>query len=170
MEPAVKPAVSTTQSKVVGVLATTQTLSSPRFSRLVAQYGADVAVVPQACPGLVEQVEKGERSGHATRVLVEEYVRPLLEKGADTIVLGCTHYAFLTDLVQEIAGPTVSVIDPAVAVARELRRRLEADDRLSSSSARGSERFWTSGPPDAVQRVISALWKPVTVEQLPMTS
>jgi glutamate racemase len=136
---------------------------------LVSRYGAGVTVVPQACPGLAERVEEGELSGGRTRLLVEEYVRPLLDSGADTIVLGCTHYAFLSSVIQEIAGPRVSVIDPAVAVARELRRRLEADNRLSSE-VRGSERFWTSGPPDAVQRVISALWKQVVVEPLPTTS
>jgi glutamate racemase len=165
IEPAVKPAASATQSKVVGVMATTQTLSSPRFARLVSQYGAGVAIVPQACPGLAERVEEGELSGERIRGLLEDYIRPLLAQGADTIVLGCTHYAFLSGMIQEIAGPEVSVIDPAVAVARELRRRLEAIGKLSTKVS-GSERFWTSGRPDAVQRVVSALWKPVTIQSL----
>lgn len=170
MEPAVKPAASVTKSGVVGVLATTQTLSSGRFSRLLAQHGTDVEVVLQACPRLVDQVERGELSGGVTRALVEEYVRPLLNRGADTIVLGCTHFPFLTELIQEIAGPTVSLIDPAVAVARELRRRLQADHRLSSGTTAGSEQFWTTGPPAKVQQVISQLLKhPVIVQDLRYT-
>ena len=95
MEPAVKPAVSITKSGVIGVLATTATLSSPRFARLVSHFGSDVDVVLQACPGLVEHVEKGELAHDATRALVEQYVRPLVARGADTLVLGCTHYPFL---------------------------------------------------------------------------
>ena len=167
MEPAVKPAASATKSGVVGVLATTQTLSSSRFSRLLAQHSADVEVVLQACPRLVDQVERGELSGDATRALVEEYVRPLLDRGADTIVLGCTHFPFLTEVIQEIAGPEVSVIDPAVAVARELRRRLQADNQLSLDTMPGSEEFWTSGAPDAVQQVIShLLMRPVVVQRI----
>jgi glutamate racemase len=167
MEPAVKPAASATKSGVVGVLATTQTLSSRRFSRLLAQHGTEVEVVLQACPRLVDQVERGELSGSATRALVDEYVRPLLDRGADTIVLGCTHFPFLTEMIQEIAGPNVALIDPAVAVARELRRRLEADNHLSSDTTPGSEQFWTSGPPDHVQRVIShLLMHPINVQRI----
>ena len=164
MEPALKPAASTTRSGVIGVLATTQTLSSSKFSRLLAEYGATIEVLLQACPGLVEQVEDADLSGDATRVLVEKYVRPMLDKGADTLVLGCTHYPFLGDLIQEVAGADVSVIDPAVSVARELRRRLQAETRLSRRTDGGSETFWTSGPADRAQRVIAELWgSPVVV-------
>lgn len=167
MEPALKPAASATTSGVVGVLATTQTLSSAKFSRLLAEFGSKVEVILQACPGLVEQVERADLSGEATRVLVDTYVRPLLDRGADTIVLGCTHYPFVRGLIEEVAGPGVSVIDPAVAVARELRRRLQAENLLSSRTTGGSERFWTSGSADSVQRVIAELWeRPVVVEAL----
>lgn len=168
MEPALKPAATATKSGVVGVLATTQTLASDKFSKLLDRYGADVEVVQQACPRLVDQVERGELSGGPTRALVEEYVRPLLERGADTIVLGCSHFPFLTELIQQIAGPKVLLIDPAVAVARELSRRLQADERLASDMTPGSEQFWTSGPPEDVQRVISdLLMRPVVVQSLP---
>ena len=72
-------------------------------------------------------------------------------------MLGCTHFPFLTEVIQQVAGPDVLLIDPAVAVARELRRRLQGDNRLSSSTTPGSEQFWTTGPTDEVQRVISDL-------------
>ena len=168
MEPALKPAASATRSGVVGVLATTQTLTSVKFSRLLDRYGADVEVVLQACPRLVDQVERGDLSGKATLRLVEEHVRPLLDRGADTIVLGCTHFPFLTEVIQQVAGPDVLLIDPAVAVARELRRRLQGDNRLSSSTTPGSEQFWTTGPPDEVQRVMSdLLMETVDVQAIP---
>ena len=125
IEPAVKPAASRTRSRVVGVLATTGTLSSPNMGKLLASYGADVEFVIQPCPGLADQVEKGESHRTKTRALVERYVRPIVDRGADIIVLGCTHYPFLRQLIQDAPGPAVDIIDPATAVARELRRRLE---------------------------------------------
>lgn len=158
IEPAVKPAVAHTRSGVVGVLATTQTLSSSKYSRLVQTHARDVQVLSQPCPGLVERVEAGELSTEVTRSLVDQYVRPLVEKHADTIVLGCTHYPFLTAVIQEAAGPGVTVIDPAVAVARELRRRLQSHHLLASHTHHGTEQFWTTGLVDQVRAVVDQLW------------
>ena len=158
IEPAVKPAASKTRSGVVGVLATTQTLASERFSKLVDAHATGVRVMTQPSPGLVEAVESGEFTTAATRSLVERYVRPLVDGGADTIVLGCTHYPFLSAVIQDVAGPNVTVIDPAVAVARELRRRLQSGGLLVPGSRIGSERFWTTGPPAQSQAVIAQLW------------
>ena len=113
----------------------------------------------QACPGLVEQVEAGDLSGDKTRLLLERYVLPLLERGADTLVLGCTHYPFLAPLIREIAGPGVAVIDSAAAVARQLRRRLEVVDLLADGGRVGVESFWTSGAVDKALPLFSQLWK-----------
>ena len=168
IEPAVKPAAATTRSGVVGVLATTNTLASAKFAKLVEQYAGGASVLTHASPGLVEQVESGDLTGERTRALIERYVDPLLEEGADTLVLGCTHFPFLTPLIQEIAGPNVAVIDPATAVARELRRRLAAQGLLSESSAPGWERFWTSGAIDTIRPLVSRLWSAdVDVRALP---
>ncbi len=95
MEPAVKPAVAATRSGVVGVLATVGTLESARFAALLERYGEEVEIVTQGCPGLVEQVERGELNSARTRELIERYTVPLLARGADTLILGCTHYPFL---------------------------------------------------------------------------
>jgi len=167
IEPAVKPAAALTRTGVVGVLATTQTLASRRFSKLVDTHAAGVRVVSQAAPGLVERVEAGELSGETTRALVEQYVRPLVDSGADTIVLGCTHYPFLGTVIQEVAGPSVTVIDPAVAVARELHRRLQAAGLLAPDARTGNERFWTTGSSDQARSVIALLWgTPVEVTRV----
>jgi glutamate racemase len=122
------------------------------------EYGGEVRVVLQAAPGLVEQVERGEIDGPTTRSLVERYLQPLLAEGVDTLVLGCTHYPFLAQVIQQTAGPTVTVIDPAVAVARELARRLIKDGLETDSSRDGTEEFWTTGDPDEVGRVTAELW------------
>ncbi|MDO9423629.1 MAG: glutamate racemase [Methylobacter sp.] len=159
MEPAVKPATANTQSGVIGVLATRRTLASDNFVRLFARYGNDVEILGQACPGLVEQVEAGDLSGDKTRLLLERYVLPLLEQKADTIVLGCTHYPFLTPLIQEIAGAGVVVIDSAAAVARQLQRRLEVANLLADAARVGTEYFWTSGALDKAQPLVAQLWQ-----------
>lgn len=168
MEPAVKPAASATRSGVVGVLATTRTLSSDNFLRLQERFGTNVDILVQPCPGLADRVEAGGLAGAKTRALVERYVQPVLERGADIIVLGCTHYPFLTSLIQSIAGPEVTIIDPAPAVARELRRRLEELDLLALGTFSGAERFWSSEAPAKAQSIISRLWRAdVEVRALP---
>ena len=158
MEPAVKPAAAHTKSGVIGVLATSGTLGSNNFAKLHERFGAEVNILVQSCPGLVERVEAGDLSGGKTKSLIEKYLAPLLVQQVDTIVLGCTHYPFLAPLIQELAGPSVAIIDPAAAIARELRRRLASANLLSVENRNGTERFWTSAKPDKAQQVISQLW------------
>jgi glutamate racemase len=168
MEPAVKPAAAHTRSGVIGVLATSRTIASDNFAKLHERFGADVKILMQACPGLVEQVEAGNLSGDKTRALVEQYVLPLLAQQADTIVLGCTHYPFLAPLIREIAGTAVAIIDPSPAIARELRRRLTGAGLLSIETRAGTERFWTSTKSDTTRLVISQLWKSdIDLQHLP---
>jgi glutamate racemase len=157
MEPAVKPAVTATRSRIVGVLATVGTLESARFAALLDQYAGDVEIVTQACPGLVEQVEAGELASGKTRELVERYVRPLLDRGADTLVLGCTHYPFLRPLIAEAAGPAVKLIDTGEAVARQVVRRLP-EKLLGRMDASPDEHFWTTGDVATARRIMSQLW------------
>ena len=167
IEPAVKPAAARTRSRVVGVLATTGTLASPTMSQLLANYGADVEFLVQPCPGLADQVEKGDLGSDETRDLVKRYVQPMVDRGADILVLGCTHYPFLRPLIQEVAGSGVEIIDPATAVARELRRRLEAADLLHAGDGPGTELFRTTGKAADVERIVRHLWeKPVDVLEL----
>lgn len=151
MEPAIKPAVAMTKSKVIGVLATEQTLASARFVRLVEKYGAGVEILAQPCPGLAEQVENGDLEGVETRALVTRYVEAVREKGADTIVLGCTHYGFLTPLIRSSAGPDARIVDPSVPVAHELRRRLERFNLLTTRTGPGTIELWSTGAPDLLE-------------------
>lgn len=168
IEPAVKPAAQSTRSGVVGVLATRQTVASPGLERLVRTHGCGKQLLLQACPGWVERVERGELSGTATLAAVAQYVQPLLDQGADTLVLGCTHYPFLLPLIRQLAGEAVQVLDPAPAVARELGRRLESLGLRHDAEPAGEVRFWTSADPQRIAPVIGTLWDaPVEVDQLP---
>lgn len=169
MEPAIKPAVAATHSGVIGVLATVGTARSERLTALIERFGRGVQILTQPCPGLVEQIEAGDLHGPTTRALLERYVRPLLQRGADTLVLGCTHYPFLRPLLAEIAGAEVAVIDTGAAVARRTRQVLGDQDLLLDSGT-GREHFWSSGDTDLAERVIGDyLWGwPVVVGPLPV--
>ena len=168
MEPAVKPAVASTRSGVVGVLATSQTLASHRFVQLLGRFNAGAEVLVQPCPGLVERVEAGDLDGEATRALLADYLMPLLEQGADTLVLGCTHYPLLTPLIEDLAGPAVRVVSAGGAVARQVRRRLDESGLLAEAPHPGTASFWTSGVPETVGRLIERLWgERVQVAALP---
>ncbi|TSE29917.1 Glutamate racemase [Tepidimonas thermarum] len=168
IEPAVKPAVALTRSGIVGVLATRNTVASPGLARLIAAHAAGVRVLPQACPGWVERVERGELDGPETEAAVAQQVRPLLAVGADVLVLGCTHYPFLRPVIERVAGPSVIVLDPAPAVARELARRLAQAGLAAPGPAPGDVAFWTSGDLAQTQRVIALLWgQAVQPQRLP---
>ncbi|QJD30507.1 glutamate racemase [Methylococcus geothermalis] len=168
MEPGIKPAIALSTSRIVGVLATEGTLTSAKFRDLVGRTGEAVEVIAQACPGWVEQVERGELASPATRALVYRHTQPVLERGADTLVLGCTHYPFLCDVIADIAGPGVRIVETGTAVARQLRRRLEAERLLARRTGPGAEQFWSSGPEDVTGRSIAMLWAAAhRVQRLP---
>jgi glutamate racemase len=167
MEPAVKPAVAATRSGVVGVLATIGTLESARFAALLERYGEEVEIVTQGCPGLVEQVELGELNSARTRELIERYTAPLLARGADTLILGCTHYPFLAALIRDVVGDNITLVDTGKAVARQLQRRIQTE-RPSRPSGDSTAQFFTSGDAARASRIMSVLWeKKVAVQRLP---
>ncbi|GHO83113.1 glutamate racemase [Dictyobacter formicarum] len=170
VEPALKLAVSSTKTGVVGVLVTVATSQSARFATLLERFRQDIEVIIQPAPGLVEQIEAGELTSSTTRALVEYYVTPLLSAEADTIVLGSTHYPHLRPLITDIVGPEVMLIDTGEAVAHQLRRVLEAGELLNEDPEPGGEQFWTSSNTQRAQQVISLLWgTSVDVQQLPST-
>jgi len=126
MEPAVKPAAESTHSGVVGVLATPATFQGELYASVVERFARGVTVLQDTCPGLVGQIEAGDLDGPRTRAILEAALRPMLARGMDTVVMGCTHYPFVIPLIEQIAGPGVRVIDPAPAVARQVERVLAA--------------------------------------------
>lgn len=167
MEPAVKPAVAASRSGVVGVLATIGTLESARFAALLEKYAGDVEIVTQSCPGLVEVVERGDLRGRKARSLIERYTAPLLARGADTLILGCTHYPFLAPLIREVAGVQIALVDTGAAVARELKRRVESELAVRNGGKTG-ELFYTSGDAAHATRIMSVLWgREIQAQRLP---
>lgn len=157
MEPAVKPAAETTQTGRVGVLATPATFQGALYASVVERFANGVKLLQNTCSGLVQQIELGDLNGPETRKILEEALLPMLEENIDTVVLGCTHYPFVIPLIQEIVGEKVRVIDPAPAVARQVKRLLEAGGMTNDPSARGNVKFFTSDDPDALQSLMPVL-------------
>lgn len=158
MEPAVKPAVEASRTGVIGVLATSGTLASGKFSGLVRRFRSDAEVIFQPGSGLVEQVEAGDFDSDETRQLLQAYLAPLLERGVDVLVLGCTHYPFLSPLIQEIVGRDVTILDTGDAIAVELKRQLEKNHLTAAKNSTGSLQFFSSGDVEHSQLMISHLW------------
>jgi glutamate racemase len=157
MEPAVKPAAEHTQTGNVGVLATPATFQGALYASVVERFANGVQIYQDTCPGLVQQIERGNLQGQETRRILETALRPMLEKNIDTVVLGCTHYPFVIPLIQQIVGDTVRVIDPAPAVAKQTGRVLEAMRWRRVSGSGGNVRFYTSGDPEALASLLPVL-------------
>jgi glutamate racemase len=158
MEPAVKPAAAASKTGVIGVLATSGTLKSAQFAALLEHYGQQVEVVTQACHGLVECVERGELDSTATQDLLASYVQPLIAAGADTIVLGCTHYPFVRPLIENLVGDDVVLIDTGAAVAKELKRRLEDTRLFNGETQIGQVGFWSNSTHANAEDIVTRLW------------
>jgi len=161
MEPAVKPAAMSTSSGVVGVLATPATFASPRYASLMARFAGDVRVLEDPCVGLVPLIEAGEVDTNDTAVLLRAVLQPMLFQGADTLVLGCTHYPFVRPLIEQIAREeapgVVHIIDPAPAVARQTLRVLEQQGLLAKQVQEGKTRLVTSGEADRLEAQVARL-------------
>lgn len=148
MEPAVKPAAAGTHSGVIGVLATPVTFQGELYNSVVARFARGVTVLQDTCPGLVKQIEDGQLDAPETRQILERALRPMMENGVDTVVMGCTHYPFVIPLIREIVGPQVRVIDPAPAVARQAGRLLEMRGLLHLTCEQPAPVcFYTTGDP-----------------------
>jgi glutamate racemase len=138
MEPAVKPAAAVTRSGKVVVLATVTTFQGSVFDDLVGRFAPGIEVIAHPCPGWAAAVEESWPDG--STAAVAEHLRAVLEAGADTIVLACTHYSFLDDVIAQVAGPGVTLIDPAAAVARQVAR-------VASHDGAGTTTYLTTGDP-----------------------
>ena len=168
MEPAVKPAALGTRSGVIGVLATAGTLKASKYLNTKGLYQDDVRIEEHVGEGFVQLVERGELDGAEVERTVRASLQPLLDAGADTIVLGCTHYPFLQPVIQRIAGPDVRIIDPAPAVAKQLMRVLASTASTASyggispeppaaSSQPGDVELLSSGDPTVLLRLAATL-------------
>ena len=164
MEPAVKPAALGTRSGVIGVLATAGTLKASKYLLTRSRFEDDVTILEHVGCGFVELVENCELDGPHAEAVCERSLRPLLDAGADTIVLGCTHYPFLVDAMQKIAPRGIRFIDPAPAVASHLVDVMRKDGiALSRGNENGSPKrpavkLMSSGDPAALEDLFNLIY------------
>ena len=147
MEPAVKPAAAGTRAGAIGVLTTAATYQGELFASVVDQYAREVKVVTQVCPQFVTLVEAGELDTPRVRRVARGYLDPVLRAGVDQLVLGCTHFPFLAPVLQEIAGPDISIVDPSPAIARQAGRVIERN----AVGHAGEVTLFTSGDPETLR-------------------
>lgn len=160
MEPAVKPAAAMTKTGVVGVLATAGTLKADKYKDTRGRYADDVQVVEHIGQGFVELVESGNTTGRKAESTIMESLEPLLDAGADTIVLGCTHYPFLSETISKVAASltpdrAVTIIDPAPAVARHLHEIMTEKAIIRNDGF--SLELLSSGCPDILNQIAESL-------------
>lgn len=158
MEPAIKPARQLSKTGKIGVLATSSTLKSTRFTELVNRFAYDLEIHAQPCPGLVECIEKGELNTKQTEVLLQSYITPLLTAGCDTIILGCTHYPFLRPLLAQLLPSATQLIDSGEGVAKHLHHLLTAQQKLSTAPHNATISMCTTGELTHFKNVLVKLW------------
>ena len=160
MEPAVKPAVMSTKTGAVGVLATAGTLKADKYLNTREKWAEGVRIAEHVGQGFVELVEKGCTSGNEAEDIVRASLKPLLDEGADRIVLGCTHYPFLSDTISKVASELVperhvEIIDPAPAVARHLYETMEMEGLIRKDGF--SIELDSSGNPEQLENAYGKL-------------
>jgi glutamate racemase len=155
MEPAVKPAAEQTQSGVIGVVTTEATFQGELFASVVGRFAQGKEVLTQVCPEFVTLVEQGSVEGTPAREIVRARLEPLLAKGIDHLVLGCTHFPFLEKLIAEEVGPGVRLVDPSPAVARQVSRVVGGARNGQSSS--GHVTHYTTGEVAAYTKLVTLL-------------
>lgn len=153
MEPALKPAAENTRSGVVGVLSTRTTAEGVPYQRLLSRFGADVKVITQVAPEFVQIAEANSQHMPESRAVFEKLLRPMLDEGVDQIVLACTHFPFLIETIQAVAGEGVQIIDPAPAIARQVARVWPA--YLTPEAAPNA--YFTTGDPHIFQTMLKML-------------
>ena len=141
IEPAIKPAALKTKNKSIGILATKGTLSSRLFNETSKKYLKGICVTEQIGEGLVGLIEKGKLESSEMEVLLETYLKPMLKKRIDCLVLGCTHYPFLISKIKKITGDSIEIIDSGLAVAKQTKFILDKNKLLNPQTDNGHTIF-----------------------------
>lgn len=163
IEPAIKPAALHSKSGKIGVLATRGTLSSELFAHTSKNYGRSISILEREGKGLVRAIENGQLAGPALRSQLADLLSPLVEAGIDHLVLGCTHYPFLSPILSEVLPREVRILDCGLPVARQTRSVLKERDLLSESGG-SSHRMYTSGDPTVMNNLLKSMGYSLTAE------
>ncbi len=159
MEPAVKKAIEITSTKKVLVLATPATFQGELYGSLVERFASDVEIYKEVPEGLVREIEQGHTESKETIGILGRAIKPNIEKGIDTVVLGCTHYPFVIDQIQKISGEKVNIIDPTNAIVRRVESILIENNLATESDDNNHMGIYTSGDIASMDAIASKLFK-----------
>ena len=151
MEPAVKPAAAASRTGIIGVLATQGTFRGRLFRETCERHAAKTKVIPCVADDFVKLVEKGDTSSKHAEAAVRRHVEPLLDAGADQLVLGCTHFPHLKPLIEKVVDGRAVVVDSSDAVARQVMRLLVSGNMCAPAGTIPSHRFIRAGEADSPQ-------------------
>ncbi|MFY0602993.1 MAG: glutamate racemase [Flavobacteriaceae bacterium] len=154
IEPAIKPAALKTFTNTIGILATKGTLNSDLFEKTSSKINKEITIVEQIGEGLVELIENGEIYSKKMTNLLENYIQSILKKNADCIVLGCTHYPYLTPQIKKIAGDNINIIDSGEAVARQAKNILTAQKLVNQSAYKGVYQIFINSNSNALKGIL----------------
>ena len=145
-KPSAKAAVKATKNHIIGVMGTSATVNSEAFDDEIHALDGDAKVIAVSCPLLVSLVESNwiDIDDEVTNAAVKRYIAPIIEGGADTIILGCTHFPILAPIIQKIAGSGVTLIDSGLEEAQFVKDVLEAQDMQNEKEHKGVQRFFVS--------------------------
>ncbi|MBX2974790.1 MAG: glutamate racemase [Ignavibacteriaceae bacterium] len=151
--PGANHAVKSTQNKKIGIIGTRATITNKAYSTQIKTLGDDVEVFETACPLFVPLAEEGWINHDATILVAKEYLGELKSQNIDTLVLGCTHYPILSEVIKKVIGENVELIDSGVATADEVKMELEKLGLINKSNAKGSYKFYVSDVPAKFKEV-----------------
>ena len=154
IEPAIKPAALQTKTGVVGVLATKGTLSSELFHQTSSAYGQEITIVEKEGKHLVKMIEEGKINSAEIKNLLQTYLQPMIKEGADHLVLGCTHYPFLTPILKKILPKNIQIVDCNVSVAKQVERVLEKRKLHSTSVNKGITTYFCTGDSKTMRQFV----------------
>jgi len=141
IEPAIKPASLKTKTNTIGILATKGTLNSELFEKTSSLIDSKITIIEQVGEGLVELIENGKINSNEMYVLLEKHLQPILDKNVDCLVLGCTHYPYLIDKINQITNSNLTIIDSGEAVSRQVKNILESKDIKNLNLKKGTNTF-----------------------------
>lgn len=156
IEPAIKPAALQTKTNVIGILATKGTLNSDLFEQTSNTINDNVTIVEQVGEGLVDLIENGKIHSQKMTQLLTTYLGKILEKNADCIVLGCTHYPYLIPQIRAIVGPHIQIIDSGAAVARQTKHILSQHQLLNTSANEVNHTILINSQSDSLKRILGS--------------
>ena len=152
LKPTCRKAAAITKNNKVGVIGTQSTINSGNYTKIIKELAPQTEVISRACPMFVPLVENGYTSGEIARLLIEEYLEPIKEKGVDTLILGCTHYPHLADEIQKYMGSGVTLINSGAEAAAEAKNRLLSQSALSGKK-RGTVKYYVSDSVDGFEKL-----------------